>query len=115
MNLWELNNYNFHDSGIIGITNEENNIKIEIMYCLFMQEDYKEGDPENAKVELIFNDVSYFRCDKDRFDNDEILSVNINNNNVVFVVEDFNHNNYNIDVTADSFDFRIIETIDHID
>lgn len=111
MKLSELNNYVLHDSGILNITKNDTKVTFEIMYCLFMQGGYKEGDPENAKVELTFNDVKEFSSERESYDSDEILEIKVDDDNVTFVVEDFNHETYNIKLKASSFDFNIVETI----
>ena len=114
MKLYELNNYVLHDSGILHIKKNDTIVTFDIMYCLFMQEGYKDGDPENALLKLTFNDVSEFNSERDTYDSDEILDVKIDDDNVTFVVEDFNHKPYNIKLKASSFDFNIVETINSL-
>ena len=114
MKLSELNNYVLHDSSILNVTKKDTRVTFEIMYCLFMQDGYKDGDPENAKVELTFNDVEEFNSERDSYDSDEILEIKIEDNIITFVVEDFNHETYNIKLKAGSFDFNIVETINSL-
>ncbi len=51
MKLRELNNYVLHDSGILNVIKKDSKVTFELMYCLFMQDGYKDGDAENARAE----------------------------------------------------------------
>ena len=115
MKLNELNNYVLHDSCILKVTKQDNNLTFEIMYCLFMQNNYKEGDPENARIELTFHNVKDYSNEKNSYDSDEIIEININNDEVTIIAEDFKHNTYTIKFKASSYDFKIIEIIDSLD
>ncbi len=114
MKISELNNYVLHDSCILNVTKNYNKVTFEIMYCLFMQDGYKEGDPENARLELTFNDVKKFNSERESYDSDEILKIKIDDDNITFIVEDFNHETYSIKLKSSSFDFKIVETINSL-
>ena len=111
MKIKDINNYNFHDSGILEISKNDGFVSLKIMYCLFMQEDYVDGNPENSIIKVTFKNVTNYVNSHNTFNDDTILEVEVNNNCVKFVVEDNNRDVYNIIIEADTFDFETIEVV----
>ena len=53
-----LSTYYLHDSLIEKIIYENNTVELTIDFCFWMQEGYREGDPETGIIHLRFPDVS---------------------------------------------------------
>lgn len=71
MNIPEfLKRYSFHDSCIdeVSFDEEKKELLFLIDFCFYMQDDYKEGDPDVGMVEVHFFDVEDFDGDIGKFD-----------------------------------------------
>ncbi len=57
-------NYYLHDSDFENVTYDESSRELTLLinFAFWMQLDYKEGDPENGLLEVIFHDVSFYSC-----------------------------------------------------
>lgn len=75
----ELTRFDFHDSLIESIEyyEESNKVTIEIDFCNWKQEDYRDEDEETTMMYLSFEDVTDFIMPKVSLNSDEILEFNI--------------------------------------
>ena len=55
-----IEKYYLHDSLITKITHNETSVNIEVEFCYWQQENYKEGDSEVGMIEISFSDISFF-------------------------------------------------------
>ena len=53
-----IEKYYLHDSLITKITHNETSVNIEVEFCYWQQENYKEGDSEVGMIEISFSDIS---------------------------------------------------------
>ncbi len=75
----ELTRFDFHDSLIESIEyyEESNKVTIEIDFCNWKQEGYRDEDEETTMMYLSFEDVTDFIVPKVSHNSDEILEFNI--------------------------------------
>lgn len=75
----ELIRFDFHDSLIENIEchEESNKLTIEIDFCNWKQEGYRDEDEETTMTCLSFENVTDFIMPKVSFNSDEILEFNI--------------------------------------
>lgn len=97
----ELAKIDFHDSLIESIEyhKKSNKLTIEIDFCNWKQEGYRDGDKETTMVCLNFEDVTDFIMPKVSFNSDEILEFNILENGIEITA--FN------DIENSSYTFKI--------
>ena len=87
-----LNKYNFHDSNIMKLLHEENNLILSIDFCRWKQKDCKIGEDETKEISLKFEQVSDYIWNSDKsekeIDYDTILSFDCKDSRVKIVLWD---------------------------
>ena len=115
MKIQNLNDYYFHDSGLLKIEHINNSITLTILYCLFMQEEYQEGEPENSLVTLTFNNVINYDIPDRELHNDSIIEVKIDDNKCTFALQNsYTDEFYMFSIEAESVEFSTIKIIDDL-
>jgi len=81
-----LKRYTFHDSLLENIDYDENNNKLilTIDFCLWMQNDFDETQPETAPIKLIFTDIDKYDGLKGDIDSYSILKTSYDNDILTF-------------------------------
>lgn len=96
-----LSKYNFHDSCVLKLMHEENNLVLKIDFCCWKQKNYKTTDNEMKEIVLKFEQVNNYIWDSDKsekeIDCDEILRFDCRKNTVEIVL-------YNNVVSVMTFD-----------
>ena len=115
MEIKDLKNYNFHDSGLLNIEKNKDFIKLTILFCLYDQEDYIEGQPEHAIVKLTFKNIINSEIPDKEFHNDEIIDTKINGNNYIFGVQNsYSRDYYMVSIEAESVEFNTVQIIEDL-
>lgn len=87
-----LNKYDFHDSNVIQLFHEENNLIMKLDLCMWKQKDYEEGEDELKEVSIEFKDVKRFVWDSEKdeedIDYDTILEFSCKGKHIKIVLED---------------------------
>lgn len=87
-----INEFDFHDSNVIELIHEKNNIKMKIDLCMWKQKAYKESDNELKEIFLEFNSVENYIWDGEKketdIDYDTILEMSYNNGVIKFILFD---------------------------
>ena len=90
--LGELELYDFHDSLLesINYDRKNNKINIEVDFCCWKQENYKENDDETAIIVLCFENVLYASMPDVILNSDEIIELSLSENNTLLRIVAFN-------------------------
>jgi hypothetical protein len=100
MTLQELDKeYYFHDSSITSIEYDKDKKTLHILldFCFWMQEGFKEGEPENGEAKLTFANVSHYDGPVGILPSNQILALNIDDGTAVFAMEDQSRTHGNFD------------------
>ena len=99
-----IEKYYLHDSLITKITHNETSVNIEVEFCYWQQENYKEGDLEVGMIEISFSDISFFDSGSlsGEIDYYSILEAEIDADILIInLLDDFNDEYYTISIKAD--------------
>ncbi|SEQ88704.1 hypothetical protein SAMN02910369_02619 [Lachnospiraceae bacterium NE2001] len=104
MNIQDLLiKYTFHDSLIEYIKYENNTLVITIDFCLWMQDDYDNTQPETDLIKLIFPDVYRYDGPTDDIDSYSILKTTYNDGVLIIsVLDDYNNKYLEIIIETDT-------------
>lgn len=87
-----ISEFDFHDSNVIELIHEKNNVKMKIDLCMWKQKGYKEGDDELKEIFLEFNLAGNYIWDSEKketdIDYDTILEMSYNNGVIKFILLD---------------------------
>ena len=98
-----LSRYNLHDSLISEITFDDDKLFITVDFCYWMQNGYKDDDPETGVINLIFHDVHSYDGITGKVDDFSILDVVYKDNFIIFsICDDYNDVFYKLKFTASS-------------
>lgn len=90
--------YYLHDSYFDEVLYDAGNssVYMKICFCLWMQDDFHEGDPENCLLNVKFTDVSDFSYDAEEIDYDNIgiLQTTAEGSRITFALSDDSNNEY---------------------
>ena len=117
MTLQELDKkYYFHDSSIISINydKEKNIVEMLIDFCFWMQEDFKEGEPENGEAKLIFRQAHNYDGPLGELNSNSILRTFVKENNQFLLCmsdDNFTNGNYTSDYYEIKFNAECAEFI----
>ncbi len=114
MKVKDLENYNFHDAGLLKIEKNETFVKLTILFLLYDQNNYKEGNPENSEITLTFNNISFCDFSEKEIHNDTIIDVEIIDNRCTFKMSDPNDEFYMFTIEAESVEFNTVRIIDDL-
>lgn len=115
MRIQDLNNYYFHDSGLLKIEHINTSITLTILYSLFMQEEYQDGEPENSLVTLTFDNIINYDIPDRELHNDNIIEVKTDGNKCTFSVQNsYTDEFYMFSIEAESVEFSTIKIIDDL-
>ena len=81
--------YIMHDSLIDSVEVKEDGTRIVLMidFAFWMQNGYKESDPETGSIKVTFNDVSYYDVPDDADWNEiSILETRLENGQIIFAL-----------------------------
>lgn len=82
-----INRFYFHDSTIIDMKHRGNALILTIDLCMYMQRNYRDGDPELKRITAEFIGVSDFKTDtRIAAENSEILEFSFKHNTVKLVL-----------------------------
>lgn len=104
-----LTKYTFHDSLIENIIYdaEKKNLILTIDFCLWMQEDYIESQPETAIIKLVFSNVTDFEGVSGKVDSFSILKISyIDNVITISILDDFNEGYHEIVFKTDNVEMQ---------
>lgn len=83
---------NFHDSNIIELLREDDKVRFKIDLCMWMQEEYREGENEIKETILEFDKVTDYVWDSNKkesdIDYDTILEFSYNEGIIKVVLYD---------------------------
>ena len=82
-------NYIMHDSLIDSVEVQEDGTRVVFIidFAFWMQEGYKESDPETGSIKVTFNDVSYYDVPEDADWNEiSILETRLENGRIIFAL-----------------------------
>ncbi len=82
-------NYIMHDSLIDSVVVQDDGTRVVLVidFAFWMQEGYKESDPETGMIKVTFNDVSYYSIPDDADWNEiSILETHLENGQVKFAL-----------------------------
>ena len=65
-----VSNVNFHDSSLIEVLHQNDNVKLKIDLCIWKQDGYSEGDDELKEVVLEFTNVTEYMWDSEKLETD---------------------------------------------
>ena len=98
-----LKKYCFHDSLINEISYANNEVKITIDFCFWMQEEYQDGTPETGIVYLRLPDVKSYNGITGKIDSYSILETEYNDNTLsILIMDDFHNNSYSLSIESAS-------------
>lgn len=108
-NLEQLSLYDFHDSLLENIIydSQNNKLSLEVDFCCWKQNGYKENDDETEMIVLNFENVRYVSIPDITLNSDEIIEFNLSENNTclkIVVFNDLDNIPYEIVVMADVVD-----------
>lgn len=82
-----IHEYYFHDSVVTNMKYINNKLILIIELCMYMQNGYRDSDPETKTVTVEFIGVGNFEFDSDfKFEDAEILELSYENNTVKSVL-----------------------------
>ncbi len=98
-----LSKYYLHDSLVEKVTHENNTVALTIDFCFWMQEGYRDEDPETGIVHLLFPDVTFFSGPTGVIDDYSILEANYQDNCLaLLLMDDFNNKTYKLQIISSS-------------
>ena len=87
-----LNKYNFHDSNVVELLHDQQDLIFKLDFCNWEQKDYVEGDEDIKEMYLKFKNIKNFVWDSPKterdIDYDTILDITYINRNVKIILED---------------------------
>ena len=87
-----IKKYDFHDSCVVGILHEMDNIKIKMDLCMWRQKGYIDGERELKEVILKFYSVHDYKWNsykkEEDIDYDTILQISYNKKIIKIILED---------------------------
>lgn len=87
-----VNSINFNDSCVNKIVFSNKVVIMNIDLCMWKQKGYKEGDPELKEVDVVFFDVTNYKWDSDKsedeIDYDTIIEIKVKDNKIEVILED---------------------------
>lgn len=104
MTIYELlNTYYLHDSLVEKILYENNTVELTIDFCFWMQEGYREGDPETGIIHLRFLDVRNMSGPIGNINDYSILETDYHDRCFsLLLMDDFNNTCYELKIISSS-------------
>lgn len=98
-----LSDHYLHDSLVEKVVYENNTVDITIDFCFWMQEGYRENEPETGIIYLHFPDVTSFSGPSGSLDDYSILEANYQDGCLILLLmDDFNNTSYELKITSAS-------------
>ena len=110
MSISELfENYYFHDSSFLNMeySPESKLLKLYCQFCDFMQKDYRDCEPTNSEILILFRNASF---SGEFFQESEILTQKLTDNHTIcFFLADETHSDFSeFSVSADDVQIQVI-------
>ena len=103
-----LSDHYLHDSLVEKVAYENNMVDITIDFCFWMQEGYRENEPETGIIHLHFPDVAAFSGPTGTIDDYSILEANYHDGCLtLLLLDDFNNTTYELRLTSSSGEVKV--------
>ena len=98
-----LSDHYLHGSLVEKVTYENDAVDLTIDFCFWMQEGYRENEPETGILHLHFPDVTSFIGPSGSLDDFSILEANYQDACLILLLmDDFNNTSYELKITSAS-------------
>ncbi|MBQ7703547.1 MAG: hypothetical protein IJT40_04140 [Firmicutes bacterium] len=98
-----LSEHYLHDSLVEKVTYESNTVDLIIDFCFWMQDGYRENEPETGIIHLHFPDVTSFSGPSGPIDDYSILEADyLDDCFTLLLMDDFNNTSYELKITSAS-------------
>lgn len=98
-----LSEHYLHDSLVEKVTYENNTVDLTIDFCFWMQDGYRENEPETGIIHLHFTDVASFSGPSGPLDDYSILEADYQEGCLtLLLMDDFNNTSYEVKITSAS-------------
>ena len=98
-----LSDHYLHDSLVEKVTYENDAVDLTIDFCFWMQEGYRENEPETGIIHLHFPDVTSFSGPSGSLDDYSILEADYQDCCLtLLLMDDYNNTSYELKITSAS-------------